>query len=213
MPAACAACWLMSLIEALSCFRRRGHALDAHRGVAGRLLGDLDALVGLARHRRQAGRGGPHLAGSIAELVQRLAHHALELADIGFDRLLARRGAGVAFALLRLDPDLVGGLLLEGFERAGQRADFVLARGVAGIDGEVAGGDLQHGVAHVVQRLDDAAGDDHQGAEGKRQRADQQQRVAAPASAGLRRAATRHGPWRRRARPRRRRRQPTGVRP
>ena len=108
-------------------FRRRGHRLDAHRGLAGSLLGDLDALVGLARNRRQAGRGGPHLAGSVAELVERLAHHALELADIAFDRLLPRRGAGIALALLRLDPDLVLGLLLEGFQRAGQRADLVLA--------------------------------------------------------------------------------------
>ena len=109
--------------------------------------------------------------------LQRLAHHALELADMALDRLLPRRGAGVAFALLRLDPDLVGGLLLEGLQRAGQRADFVVARGVAGIDGEVAGRDLEHGVAHGVQRLDDAAGDDHLGAKGERQRADQQREL------------------------------------
>src|SRR5439155_3596005 len=121
---------------------RRRHRLDAHRGLAGSLFGDLDALVGLARDRRQAGRGGPHLAGSVTELVERLAHHALELADIALDRLLPRHGAGVAFALLRFDPHLVGGLLLEGLQRAGQRADFVVARGVAGIDMEVAGCDL-----------------------------------------------------------------------
>jgi hypothetical protein len=87
---------------------------------------------------------------------------------------LPRHGAGVALALLRLDPGLVGGLLLEGFQRAGQRADFVVARGIAGIDAEVAGGDLQHGVAHGMQRIDDAAGHDHQGAERQGQRAGQQ---------------------------------------
>jgi len=32
---------------------------------------------------------------------------------------LPRRGAGIALARLRLDPDLVLGLLLEGFQRAG----------------------------------------------------------------------------------------------
>src|SRR5207245_10185246 len=144
-------------------FGRRRHRLDAHRGLAGSLPGDLDALVGLARNRRQAGRGGPHLAGSVAELIERLAHHALELADITLDRLLPRRGAGIALALLRLDPGLVGGLLLEGLQRAGQRADFVAARGVSGINMEVAGCDLQHGVPHGVQRLDGAAGDGRYG--------------------------------------------------
>src|SRR6185369_3162756 len=124
-----------------------------HRGLAGRLPGNLHALVGLARNRRQAGRGGPHLAGSVAELAERLAHHTLELADIALDRLLPRHGAGVALALLRLDPDLVGGLLLEGLQRARQRADLVLARGIAGIDAEVAVRDLEHRVAHVVQRV------------------------------------------------------------
>ena len=64
--------------------------------------------------------------------------------------MLARGGAGIALALLLLDPELVGGLLLEGFQRAGQRADLVLAIEIAGVDGEIAGGDLQHGVAHVV---------------------------------------------------------------
>ena len=177
IPAACAACWLMSLIEEESCCGSRRHRIDAHRGLAGSLFGDLDALVGLARDRRQAGRGGPHLAGGVAELVERLAHHAFELADIALDRLLPRRGAGIAFALLRLDPDLVGCLLLEGLQRAGQRADFVVARGVAGIDVQVAGRDLQHGVAHAVQRLDDAAGDEHLGAEGERQRADEQREL------------------------------------
>ena len=60
------------------------------------------------------------------------------------------RGAGVALTLLRFDPRLVGGLLLEGLQRAGQRADFVLALGVAGIDPDLAGCDLEHGVAHGV---------------------------------------------------------------
>ena len=71
-------------------------------------------------------------------MLERLAHHAFELADIGLDRTLARGGAGVAFALLRLDPELVGRLLLEGFERAGERADLVAAIGIAGIDGQIA---------------------------------------------------------------------------
>ena len=51
----------------------------------------------------------------------------LELADMALDRLLARGGAGIALALLRLDAGLVERLLLEGFERAGQRADLVVA--------------------------------------------------------------------------------------
>ena len=67
--------------------------------------------------------------------------------------------------------------MLEGLQRAGQRADFVVARGVAGIDVEVAGCDLQHGVAHGVQRLDGTAGDDRHGAERQRQRADQQREL------------------------------------
>ncbi len=85
-------------------------------------------------------------------------------------------------ALLRFDPDLVRRLLLEGFKGAGQRADFVLARGVTGVDGEIAGGDLQHRVAHVVQRPDHAAGDHRHRAErqsegGGQQRELQHQRV------------------------------------
>ncbi|MCC8941569.1 hypothetical protein H8A99_35325 [Bradyrhizobium sp. Arg68] len=98
---------------------RGGDCFDAHRRFAGGLLGDLDALVGLPRHRGQAVRGGAHLAGGIAEPVQRLAHQALELADMALDRKLARRGAGIAFALLALDPDLLLGLLLERLERPG----------------------------------------------------------------------------------------------
>ena len=103
-----------------------------------------------------------------------MAHHAFEFADIAFDRPLPRRGAGVAFALLRLDPDLVDRLLLECFQRAGQCADFILACGVAAVDMEIAGRDLQHGVAHAMKRGDDAARDDHLGADGKHQRTDQQ---------------------------------------
>ena len=84
---------------------------------------DFDPGIGLPRYGRQACGGLAHLAGGIAEPLQRLPHGAFELGDIGIDRALARRGAGVAFALLRLDLELVLGLLLEGFQRAGQRAD------------------------------------------------------------------------------------------
>ncbi len=107
-------------------------------------------------------------------MLQRLAYQALELADIGLDRALARRGTGVALTFLRLDPELVVGLLLEGLERAGQRADLVAALGIAGIDGKIAAGDLQHGVAHIVERRDDASGHRHHGAHGQRDRNRQQ---------------------------------------
>jgi len=110
-------------------------------------------------------------------LLERLAHHAFELADIGLDRSLARRSAGVAFTLLRFDPELVVRLLLEGFERAGQRADLVAAIGIAGIDGKVARGDLEHGVAHIVQRFDDPAGDHQHGATGQGNRCDQERQL------------------------------------
>jgi hypothetical protein len=46
-------------------------------------------------------------------LLERLAYHVFELTDIGLDRALTRRSTGVAFALLRLDPELVVGLLLK----------------------------------------------------------------------------------------------------
>ncbi|MBR0719809.1 hypothetical protein [Bradyrhizobium liaoningense] len=39
-----------------------------------------------------------HFARDVGELVERLADHTLELADIGLDRLLAGRRAGVAVA-------------------------------------------------------------------------------------------------------------------
>ena len=98
---------------------------------------------------------------------QRLAHRALELADIGLDRALARGSADVAFALVLLDLELLGGLLLEGFQRAGKRADLVLAIEIAAVDGEIAAGDLQHGIADGVERGDDAAADQHDRADGK----------------------------------------------
>ena len=63
---------------------------------------DFDPGIGLPRYGRQACGGLAHLAGGIAEPLQRLPHGAFELGDIGIDRALARRGAGVAFALLRL---------------------------------------------------------------------------------------------------------------
>ena len=107
-------------------------------------------------------------------MVQRLAHHALEFTDIGFDAALTRGGARVAFTLLRFDPELVDGLLLEGFQRAGQRADLVPALRIAGIDGQIAGGHFQHGVAHRVERPDDAAGDGDHGADGQRECGSQQ---------------------------------------
>ena len=180
--AACDACGMGGLTADIvdrgaQLLRRRGDALDAHRGFAGGLLGNLNPRIGLAGDGRQAGRGGPHLAGSVAQFLQGLAHHALEFTDIAFDRLLARGGAGIAFALLLLDPCLVLGLLLEGFQSASQRADLVAALLVSGVDREISGRHFQHGVAHVVQRCDDAAGDRHHGAEGQGQCGRQQRKL------------------------------------
>ena len=146
------------IVDRRAQFVRRGsHAVHAHRGLAGGLLRDLNARVGLVGDVRQAGRGRPHLAGGVVQLVQRLAHHAPRIHRHRLRCSLTRGGAGVAFALLLFDPELVGGLLLEGFQRAGQCSDLVPALRISGIDGEIAGGDFQHGVANRVQRLDDAA--------------------------------------------------------
>src|SRR5689334_23590715 len=114
-------------------FGRGGDAFDAHRGLAGRLLGHFDPGIGLARYRREAGRGLAHLARGFAKLLQRLTHAAFEFGDMVLDGTLARGRARIAFALLRLDLELVLGLLLEGFERAGKRPDLVLAIEVSGI--------------------------------------------------------------------------------
>jgi hypothetical protein len=118
--------------------RRRSNTFHAHRGLFGCPLRFLDPRVGLAGNRRQARGGGPHLAGSVAQFLQGLANHALEFTDVRFDRLLTRRGAGVALTLLPFNPEFVLGLLLEGFERAGKRADLVAAFAISGVDGEIA---------------------------------------------------------------------------
>jgi hypothetical protein len=52
---------------------------------AGSFFGDLDALVGLARDRREPIRGGAHLPRGNAELVERPAHHVLEFANIALE--------------------------------------------------------------------------------------------------------------------------------
>ena len=98
-------------------------------------------------------------------MLKRPAHMALEFADIALDGLLPRRGAGIALALLLLDPHLLDRLLLECGKRAGQRSDFVLAFGVAGIDRQVARGHLQHAIANGVQRRDHPAADHHHAAD------------------------------------------------
>jgi hypothetical protein len=159
------------------------HAFDAHRGFAGSPLRDLDAFVGLARDLRQVGGSRAHRARGIAQLLQRLPHHGLELADMAFDRALARRGSGIALAFLRFDLELVRGLLLEGLQRTGKRADLVAAFAIAGVDVEVTVGDAQHGIAHIVQRLDDATADRRHGTRGQGDRGSeqhklQQQRIA-----------------------------------
>ena len=100
-------------------------------------------------------------------MLQRCAHHALELAEIGFDLVLACGRAGIAFALLVFNPELLRSLLLEPFKCAGQCTDLVTAIDVAAIDREVAGGELQHGVAYVMQRLDHATGYSRYGDKGK----------------------------------------------
>jgi hypothetical protein len=144
----------MSLIEALSSCEAAATALDAHRGLAGGLFGDLDrALVwretvdrpsrwfASGRRHRRAGRasGAP----------------CFEFADIAFDRLLARHRAGIALALLRLDPALSSACCLK-VSSAPASAPISSCARVAGIDCEIAGGDLHHTVAHIVQRRDDA---------------------------------------------------------
>src|SRR5207253_8944084 len=92
-----------------------------------------------------------HLGRGVAQFAERLAHHTLELADIGLDRALACRSARVAFALLLLDLELVGGLLLECLERAGERADLVLPVEIAAVDAEIAASDFEHGVADGIE--------------------------------------------------------------
>jgi hypothetical protein len=130
-----------------------------------------------AGDRGQARRGRPHLAGSVVQLVERLVDQALEFADIAFDGALARGGAGMALALLLFDPELVGGLLLEGIQRAGKRPDLVATLRISGVDGQIAGGHLQHRIAHGVQRPDHAAADGRHGAEGQGERGGQKHQL------------------------------------
>lgn len=58
--------------------------------------------------------------------------------------MLARDGARVTLALVMFDLELFGGLLLEGFQRAGERADLVVAIEIAAVDGERDGKRQQH---------------------------------------------------------------------
>src|SRR4051812_3093205 len=90
-----------------------GDALHAGRRLVRSLGRRLDADIGLRRHARHAVRGGSHLARGVAELMQRAAYLGLEFADIAFDGVLAGRGAGIALALLLLDPRLLDRLLLD----------------------------------------------------------------------------------------------------
>ncbi|OIQ73718.1 hypothetical protein GALL_446390 [mine drainage metagenome] len=118
-------------------------------------------------------------------MVKRLANQALEFTDVAFDGPLARGSAGMTFALLILDPELVHGLLLEGFQRAGQRPDLVTALRISGVDGEIAGGHLQHRIAHGVQRPDNAAAHSRHGAEGQSERRSQKHKLECQRALGL----------------------------
>src|SRR3569833_973285 len=102
--------------------------LFAHRGVAGSFLRGLDAAIGLARDARQLRRGGSHLVGGAAEVLQGFADQTFERADMGLVGTLTRGGFGVALTLLSFDGELLLRLALARLQSAGQCADLVLPR-------------------------------------------------------------------------------------
>jgi hypothetical protein len=138
-------------------FRRGGDGLHVARRIGRGGRDHLDLTVGLLGRRRHAVGGLPHLARRTAERFERLAHLRLERRDVLFDRLLARRGLGVAIGLLAFDTRLVGGVLLERAQRAGERNDLVRAEGVAGGIGD---GEHTASLAQALPGRPDIDGDD-----------------------------------------------------